>query len=68
MSLSRYQGNDVTPFWKAFSDENISVGILDVPFMPLIGLTKGFEISEWGPHDILEGRVRCGARSQWRLR
>src|SRR5919106_1293602 len=32
MSLSRYQGNDVTPFWKAFSNENISLGILDVPF------------------------------------
>ncbi len=63
MSLSRYQGNDVTPFWKAFSDENISVGILDVPFMPLIGLTKGFEISEWGPHDILEGRVRLAPES-----
>ena len=63
MSLSRYQGNDVTPFWKAFSDENISVGLLDVPFMPLIGLTKGFEISEWGPHDILEGRVRLAPES-----
>src|SRR5688500_13722022 len=54
MSLSRYQGNDVTPFWKAFSDENVSVGILDVPFMPMIGLTKGFETSEWGPHEYRE--------------
>lgn len=63
MSLSRYHGNDVTPFWKAFSDENISLGILDVPFMPLIGLTNGFEISEWGPHDILEGRMRLAPES-----
>ena len=63
MSLSRYHGNDVAPFWKAFSDENISVGILDVPFMPMIGLTKGFEVSEWGPHDILEGRMRLAPES-----
>ena len=63
MSLSRYHGNDVTPFWKAFSDEDISLGLLDVPFMPLIGLTEGFEISEWGPHDILEGRMQLAPES-----
>ena len=58
MSLSRYHGKDLTPFWKAFVDDDLSVGILDVPFMPMIGLTKGFEISEWGPHDILDGRMQ----------
>jgi predicted AlkP superfamily phosphohydrolase/phosphomutase len=63
MSLSRYHGNDIAPFWKVFSDENISLGILDVPFMPMIGLTKGFEISEWGPHDILEGRMQLAPES-----
>ena len=34
------------------------VGVLDIPFMPMIGLTEGFEISEWGPHDILDGRMQ----------
>jgi predicted AlkP superfamily phosphohydrolase/phosphomutase len=58
MSLSRYHGNDLIPFWKAFVDDDFSVGILDVPFMPMIGITKGFEISEWGPHDILNGRMQ----------
>jgi predicted AlkP superfamily phosphohydrolase/phosphomutase len=58
MSLSRYHGNDLIPFWKGFVDDDFSVGILDVPFMPMIGITKGFEISEWGPHDILNGRMQ----------
>ncbi|MGZ5436337.1 MAG: alkaline phosphatase family protein [Pyrinomonadaceae bacterium] len=58
MSLSRYHGNDLEPFWKELVGGGISVGILDVPFMPLIGLANGFEISEWGPHDILEARTQ----------
>jgi hypothetical protein len=58
MSLSRFHDNDFVPFWKSFVDDDLSVGILDVPFMPMVGITKGFEISEWGPHDILKGRMQ----------
>ena len=38
----------------------LSVGVFDVPFMPRIGVTKGFEISEWGPHDVLDGETLAG--------
>jgi predicted AlkP superfamily phosphohydrolase/phosphomutase len=54
MNVARYAGNNVTPFWKTLVDHGISVGVLDVPFMPLIGLANGFEISEWGAHDLVE--------------
>jgi predicted AlkP superfamily phosphohydrolase/phosphomutase len=58
MKLSRYGGNDLTPFWKDLVENSVRVGILDVPFMPMVGLSEGFEISEWGPHDVLEGRTQ----------
>ena len=54
MSLSRYHSNHVIPFWKGLVESGVSVGVMDVPFMPLIGLSNGFEISEWGPHDIVD--------------
>ena len=60
MSLSRYQGNGLIPFWKRFVDDGVTVGILDLPFMPLLGLRNGFEISEWGPHDRIAGQVGVG--------
>ena len=63
MGLSRYHGNDLVPFWKSFVDSEVSVGLLDVPFMPMVGVTKGFEISEWGPHDLLEGRMQVAPES-----
>lgn len=63
MSLSRFHDNDFEPFWKSFVDDDLSVGILDVPFMPMIGITKGFEVSEWGPHDILKGRMQVAPES-----
>lgn len=58
MDIGRYSGNNLTPFWKDLSDRGVSVGILDVPFMPMIGVTNGFEISEWGAHDVLDGKTR----------
>lgn len=54
MSLNRYHSNHVTPFWKDLVERGVSVGIMEVPFMPLIGVANGFEISEWGPHDIVD--------------
>lgn len=58
MSLSRYRGRDLTPFWQRLAQEGTTIGILDVPFMPMIGLRDGFEISEWAAHDLLEGRMQ----------
>jgi predicted AlkP superfamily phosphohydrolase/phosphomutase len=54
MSLNRYHSNHVTPFWKSLLESGVSVGVMDIPFMPLIGVSNGFEISEWGPHDIVD--------------
>lgn len=58
MSLVRYDDRRHTPFWKSLDDEGVKVGVLDVPFAPLVGLKEGFEISEWGAHDTCEGRLR----------
>jgi len=58
MTLSRYKGRDLVPFWQALAEEGTTIGILDLPFMPMIGLTDGFEISEWAPHDVIEGHVQ----------
>ncbi len=58
MGLKRYSGRDLQPFWKSLTAEGMRVGILDVPFAPFIGFTDGFELSEWGPHDLLEGRLQ----------
>jgi len=58
MNLTRYQGRDLVPFWKTLAAAGVTVGILDIPFMPMIGLATGFEVSEWAPHDVIEGRMR----------
>jgi len=58
MNLTRYHGRDLVPFWKTLAAAGITVGILDLPFMPMLGLATGFEISEWAPHEIFEGRLR----------
>lgn len=60
MTLHRCRSRYLTPFWKALDRSDLTVGVLDVPFAPLVGLTKGFEISEWGAHDALEGRTEAG--------
>lgn len=58
MNLTRYKGLDLVPFWKTLAGAGVTVGILDVPFMPMLGLATGFEISEWAPHDVVNGRLR----------
>ena len=63
MRVSRYNGKRVSPFWKNFVEHGVSVGVLDIPFMPLIGISKGFEISEWGPHDLVDAETRLAPTS-----
>lgn len=67
MDLTRYAGNELPPFWKNFEGQDLKVGILDLPFMPVVGLSHGFEVSEWGPHDVVEGKTVAGPRDVERI-
>lgn len=60
MSLSRFTGRQLTPFWKSLAAANKALGILAVPFMPLVGLSEGFEVIEWGPNLWLDGGKQFG--------
>ena len=55
MGLSRYTGRHLKAFWEDLDAAGVKVGIFDVPFAPFKTLAKGFQLSEWGPHDLLEG-------------
>jgi len=57
MSLARYDSSRLVPFWKRLADEGLKVGVLDVPFAPLVGISAGFEITEWGAHDAFDGQM-----------
>ena len=59
MALERYHGRDLVPFWKQLDEQGITVGVLDVPFVRPVGLTKGFEVCEWWAHDIILDSVQC---------
>ncbi|HEX7175492.1 MAG TPA: alkaline phosphatase family protein [Pyrinomonadaceae bacterium] len=64
MSLARFNARGLKPFWEPLATrDGLTVGVLDVPFGPLVGLTRGFEISEWGAHDTLEGRTEFAPAS-----
>jgi predicted AlkP superfamily phosphohydrolase/phosphomutase len=41
MDVTRYSGNSLPPFWKDFEKQGLTVGILDLPFMPMVGLSEG---------------------------
>ncbi|HEX8773162.1 MAG TPA: alkaline phosphatase family protein [Pyrinomonadaceae bacterium] len=57
MRVAAVTNDHLTPFWKGLALEGIKVGVLDVPFAPTVGLSRGFEISEWGSHDPLVGHM-----------
>ena len=63
MSLRHYNGHHLTPFWKDLEEQGVTVGLLDVPFAPLLGLSRGFEISEWGAHDVVDGHLQFSPSS-----
>lgn len=60
MSLRRYEGHHLTPFWKSLAERGVSIGVLDVPFAPPVGVTKGFEVCEWWAHDSTAAGLRLG--------
>lgn len=57
MSLAYTDESRLTPFWKSLSESGTSVGTMDVPFSPFLGLSTGFEVHEWGAHSRVDGRV-----------
>lgn len=57
MSLARFTATGLVPFWQQLASTGVRVGVLDIPFAPLVGLSEGFEVSEWGAHDAFEGRM-----------
>jgi predicted AlkP superfamily phosphohydrolase/phosphomutase len=60
MSLRRYEGHHLTPFWKSLADDEVSVGVFDVPFAPPVGIKRGFEVCEWWAHDSTAAGLRVG--------
>jgi len=52
MSVSRATPDKLVPFWKELAQAGIRVGVLDVPYSPLAGLSDGFEIIGWGPRGV----------------
>lgn len=59
MDVVRFSARIPKPFWKAASDVGVTVGAFDVPFAAPTGLDNGFEVCEWGPHDLLYGHTMC---------
>lgn len=60
MSLSRYHGRHLTPFWKTLAQQAIPVGIFDVPFAIPVGVSRGFEVCEWWAHDSTGAGLQAG--------
>ena len=56
----------LTPFWSRPAERGVSVGVLDVPWVSVSDRSSpgdGFEIAEYGPHDIHYGEMRVSGGS-----
>src|SRR6185295_5092774 len=62
MSLIRYNGLHLTPFWKSLTQQNVRVGVFDVPFALPFGMSEGFEVSEWWAHDTTDAGLQAGPK------
>ena len=62
MGLSRYHGRQLTPFWKRQAEQNIRIGTFDIPFAQPVGLSEGFEVSEWWAHDSTGAGLQVGPK------
>ncbi len=60
MQVRRFSARGLAPFWQEPAANGLRVGVLDVPFAGLVGLEEGFEVSEWGAHDVLVGSTEVG--------
>jgi predicted AlkP superfamily phosphohydrolase/phosphomutase len=63
MSLERFSGRGLKPFWAPLARDGVRLGLLDMPFAPVLGLSDGFEVAEWGAHDAAEGRTQVSPAS-----
>jgi predicted AlkP superfamily phosphohydrolase/phosphomutase len=60
MSLTRYHGRHLTPFWKPLAQQEIPLGVFDVPFALPVGVSRGFEVCEWWAHDTTGAGLQAG--------
>jgi predicted AlkP superfamily phosphohydrolase/phosphomutase len=60
MAVTRYHGRNLTPFWKSLAQQNISLGVFDVPFALPVGVSRGFEVCEWWAHDATGAALQAG--------
>ena len=60
MSLSRYHGRHLTPFWKPLAEQGLPLGVFDVPFALPVGVSRGFEVCEWWAHDSTGAGLQAG--------
>jgi predicted AlkP superfamily phosphohydrolase/phosphomutase len=58
MRIAPVNVDGLRPFWASPELEDFSLGVLDVPWAPMANLHRGIEVNEWGPHDILHGRMQ----------
>jgi len=63
MGLTRYHGRNLTPFWKSLAQQNMALGIFDVPFALPVGVSRGFEVCEWWAHDATGAGLQAGPNS-----
>src|SRR5205085_8107058 len=47
----------VRPFWGPLDGSELTVGVLDVPLAPHVGMSCGFEVTEWGAHYAMHGKT-----------
>ena len=57
MRVSRTTWDHLRPFWGPISDQGRSVTVIDVPFAPVTGRPRCVEVTDWGAHDLLGGRL-----------
>jgi predicted AlkP superfamily phosphohydrolase/phosphomutase len=62
MSVVPMRPVGLRPFWGSLADDGMTLGVLDVPLAPHLGLRRGFELTEWGAHMTVDGRTTISPR------
>jgi predicted AlkP superfamily phosphohydrolase/phosphomutase len=57
MRVAPLRTERLRPFWTSLEETGLTVGVLDVPLAPHVGLSRGFELTEWGAHYTMLGRT-----------
>jgi predicted AlkP superfamily phosphohydrolase/phosphomutase len=58
-------GDDFLPesFWSKGAFVDCNLGVVEVPWAPFGRFGRGFEVSEWAPHDVSFGEIRARPRA-----